>query len=58
MNTRVKEVKRVWWKGMLGTVLATGKNDYYVAFKQACQFVPKDQCELVYGYWKHETQEA
>lgn len=51
---RVREVKRVWWNGMLGTVLATGRSEYLVAFGQACQYVPKDKCELVYGYFKHE----
>jgi hypothetical protein len=51
---KIREVKRVVWKGMLGTVIATGRTEYLVAFQNACQYVPKDQCELVYGYLKGE----
>jgi hypothetical protein len=52
---RIREIKRVVWKGMLGTVLAENRSEYFVAFNLACQYVPKDQCELAYGYLKGEV---
>lgn len=51
---KIRETKRVLWKGMLGTVLAESRTEYFVAFGRACQYVPKDQCELAYGYLKGE----
>lgn len=54
---RFREITRVVWKGMLGTVLATTRNEYFVAFQQACQYVPKEDCILVYGYLKQELHE-
>jgi hypothetical protein len=49
MNKKTKKTIRVWWKGMLGTVLAAGRFNYFVVFGEYCQFVPKDECSLVYG---------
>ena len=54
---QIREITRVVWKGMLGTVLATTRTEYFVAFQQACQYVPKEDCILAYGYLKHETQQ-
>ena len=54
---QIREITRVVWKGMLGTVLATTRTEYFVAFQQACQYVPKEDCTLVYGYLKHELLE-
>lgn len=51
---RIREVKYVVWKQMFGKVLSVGRTEYFVQFKQACQFVPKEDCELVYGIMKHE----
>jgi len=49
MEVRIREKRRVLWKGMIGTILASGRSEYLVAFNLVCQFVPKNQCELVYG---------
>ncbi len=52
MNKKAKETLRVWWNGMLGTVLVTGNRNHFVVFGEYCQFVPKDKCTLVYGHPK------
>jgi len=49
MEVRIRKRQRVLWKGMIGTVLSSGRSEYLVAFKLVCQYVPKNQCELVYG---------
>lgn len=49
MNKKIKPVLRVYWRGMLGTVLASGAREYFVAFDEYCQYIPKWQCALVYG---------
>lgn len=51
------EKRRVQWKGLVGEILSEGKDEYYVKFPAACQFVQKSDCALVYGL-KRETKEA
>lgn len=49
MTNTVNEKARVWWKGMLGTVLAKGGSSYYVVFGDHCQFVPISECTVIIG---------
>lgn len=43
----VNNKARIWWKGMMGTVLATGKETYFAVFGGTCQFVPIKECVVI-----------
>ena len=47
MSETVNNNARIWWKGMMGTVLATGRETYFAVFGDRCQFVPINQCVVV-----------
>ena len=48
-------MKRIIYRGVIGTVLAEGRNCYFIRFPYGCKFINKID---VAPMWGHETKKA